>query len=69
LWGELLRIYIKYDSDGNGNMDDGEFTLLLKELLTETSQSALDYVFKNAFRMDINNDSWFVFDEFVISFQ
>jgi hypothetical protein len=50
-------------------MDDGEFTLLLKELLNETSQSALDYVFKNAFRMDINNDSWFVFDEFVISFQ
>lgn len=22
LWGELFRIYVKYDSDGNGNMDD-----------------------------------------------
>ena len=22
LWGELFKIYFRYDSDGNGNMDD-----------------------------------------------
>lgn len=65
LWGELFRIYVKYDSDGNGNMDDGEMTLLLKELLNETSKSELDYVFKNSFRMDANGDNNFVFEEFV----
>lgn len=65
LWGELLRIYNKYDADGNGDMDTREFSLLLKELLEETSQSSLDYVFKNAFRMDINGDTKFIFDEFV----
>lgn len=29
LWGELFRIYVKYDADGNGDMDDQEMTLLL----------------------------------------
>lgn len=68
LWGELFRIYVKYDADGNGNMDDSEMTLLLKELLNETSKSELDYVFKNSFRMDANGDSSFVFEEFAIFF-
>ena len=66
LWGQLFRIYIRYDSDGNGHMDDGEMTRLLKELLNETTKSELDYVFKNAFRMDLNGDKCFVFEEFVI---
>lgn len=65
LWGQLFRIYIRYDSDGNGHMDDAEMTLLLKELLNETTKSELDYVFKNAFRMDQNGDQCFVFEEFV----
>lgn len=62
LWGELFRIYIKYDADGNGDMDDREMTLLLKELLNETTKSELDYVFKNSFRMDANGDNCFVFE-------
>jgi Ca2+-binding EF-hand superfamily protein len=65
LWGQLFRIYIKYDTDGNGHMDNEEMTKLLKELLNETSKSELDYVFKNGFRMDLNGDKNFVFEEFV----
>lgn len=34
---------------------------LLKDLLNETTKSELDYVFKNAFRMDLNGDMRFVF--------
>lgn len=65
LWSELLRIYNKYDANGNGDLERGEFLMLLRELLYDFNQSSLDAVLKNAFKVNMGGDTKFLFDEFV----
>lgn len=66
LWDELKKYFDKYDKGTKGFLNGEELKLFVMEVLNETSQRELDYVFWNIFRADPNANKEFDFFEFVI---
>lgn len=52
IWGELKKYFDKYDIGSKGYLNETELKAFVIEVLQETSQKELDYVFWNIFRVD-----------------
>lgn len=63
LWGGLKNVF---DSVSQGkeviSIPDVEF--VVKTIIKETDQLELDYIFKNLFRLDVDNSGSVTFNEF-----
>jgi hypothetical protein len=56
IWGELKKYFDQYDIGNKGHLIESEIKAFVVEVLHETSQKELDYVFWNIFRVDPNGD-------------
>lgn len=54
IWGELKKYFDEYDQGHKGYLNEAEMKKFVIEVLNETSQRELDYVFWNFFRIDPN---------------
>ncbi len=52
IWAELKKYFDKYDIGSKGYLNEAEIKAFVIEVLQETSQKELDYVFWNIFRVD-----------------
>jgi Ca2+-binding EF-hand superfamily protein len=52
IWTELKKYFEKYDIGSKGYLNETEIKAFVIEVLQETSQKELDYVFWNIFRVD-----------------
>ena len=52
IWGELKTYFDKYDIGSKEFLNEKEVKAFVVEVLQETSQKELDYVFWNMFRID-----------------
>lgn len=52
VWGELKKYFDKYDIGSKGYLNESEIKAFVIEVLQETSQKELDYIFWNIFRVD-----------------
>ena len=52
IWGELKKYFDKYDIGNKKFLNQQEVKAFVVEVLHETSQRELDYVFWNIFRVD-----------------
>lgn len=52
IWGELKRYFDRYDIGSKGYLTEAEVKAFVIEVLQETSQRELDYIFWNIFRVD-----------------
>ena len=52
IWTELKKYFEKYDIGSKGYLNEAEIKAFVIEVLQETSQKELDYVFWNIFRVD-----------------
>lgn len=64
IWSELRALYHHYVK--GQYLQYSELEPLVKQVLHETDESELSYVFWNMFRADPNNDKNIEFEEFVI---
>jgi Ca2+-binding EF-hand superfamily protein len=60
---EIEELFEQNDTDGNGDIDFGEFKALMSELDPQMSQATLDIGFRDT---DTNKDGRINFDEFLI---
>ena len=67
LWGSLKTIYNKV-SNGASDITTSQVEYVVKNIIGETDQLELDYIFKNLFRLDPDNSGGVSFNEFVILF-
>ena len=54
IWGELRKYFDEYDVGRKNYLTDEELKKFITNVLNETSQNELDYVFWNMSRVDIN---------------
>jgi len=66
MWDELKAYFDKYDKGAKTFLREDELKAFVIEVLHETSQRELDYVFWNLFRVDNNANKEVDFTEFVI---
>lgn len=62
IYSDLKALYMHYVK--GEYLQENELELLVKEVLHETAQSELEYIFWNMFRYDPNNDKNIEFEEF-----
>jgi Ca2+-binding EF-hand superfamily protein len=62
IWSDLRVLYMHYVK--GQYLQEDELELLVKEVLHETTQNELEYIFWNMFRYDPNNDKNIEFEEF-----
>lgn len=56
IWDELKVYFDKYDAGKKGFLIETELKAFVVEILQETTQRELDYVFWNLFRVDSNSN-------------
>lgn len=56
MWDELKRYFDKYDQGAKGFLTNQELKAFVVEILNETTERELDYIFWNLFRVDMNYD-------------
>lgn len=56
IWGELKVYFDKYDEGSKGYLTVADLKRFIIEVLHESTQRELDYVFWNLFRIDPNKD-------------
>jgi Ca2+-binding EF-hand superfamily protein len=66
IWDELKAYFDKYDAGAKGFLVETELKAFVVEVLQETTQRELDYVFWNLFRVDSNSNKEVDFLEFVL---
>jgi len=66
IWDELKVYFDKYDQGAKGFLVETELKAFVVEVLQETTQRELDYVFWNLFRVDSNSNKEVDFLEFVL---
>jgi len=66
IWDELKVYFDKYDTGAKGFLLEAELKAFVIEVLQETTQRELDYVFWNLFRVDSNSNKEVDFLEFVL---
>ena len=54
LWANLRKIYDSVSS-GRDNISVPQIEYVVRNIMGETDQSELDYIFKNMFRIDTDN--------------
>jgi Ca2+-binding EF-hand superfamily protein len=54
IWGELKKYFDNYDQGHKGYLQESELKSFAVEVLNESSQRELDYIFWNLFRVDGN---------------
>lgn len=64
IWDELKAYFDRYDADKSGWLTEEEFKAFVKDILCETSQADIDYIFWNIFRIDNNSNKQIEFEEF-----
>ena len=52
IWDELKKYFDRYDSGKKGHLKENELREFVIEILQETSERELNYVFWNLFRVD-----------------
>ncbi len=62
IWGELKKYFDKYDVGSKGHLNEAEIKAFVIEVLQETSQKELDYVFWNIFRVDPDGNKQIEFE-------
>lgn len=65
IWNELRELFNHYLKGGEKTLGRTEVKLLIADVLKEHSQSELDYVFWNYFRLDKDGNDEVEFEEFV----
>jgi Ca2+-binding EF-hand superfamily protein len=66
IWDELKVYFDRYDKGGKKFLNDEELRAFVIEVLKETTERELNYVFWNLFRVDSNLNKEVEFSEFVI---
>jgi Ca2+-binding EF-hand superfamily protein len=56
IWDELKRYFDKYDNGKKGYLAEGELRAFVMEVLQETTERELNYVFWNLFRVDSDSN-------------
>lgn len=56
IWNELKAYFDRYDIGSKGYLNHSDLERFVVEVLHETTQRELDYVFWNLFRLDPNGD-------------
>lgn len=64
LWSGLRTIYNKV-SNGKSDISTSQVEYVVKNVIGETDQMELDYIFKNLFRLDPDGSGGVDFNEFV----
>lgn len=62
IWSDLKALYMHYVK--GKYLQENELELLVREVLHETTQKELEYIFWNMFRYDPNNDKNIEYEEF-----
>ena len=62
IWAELKKYFDKYDKGAKGYLNEAEIKAFVIEVLQETSQKELDYVFWNIFRVDPDGNKQIEFE-------
>jgi Ca2+-binding EF-hand superfamily protein len=65
IWDELKVYFDKYDQGKKGFLNEAELKAFVIEVLNETTERELNYVFWNLFRVDSNANKEVDFQEFV----
>ena len=65
VWGKLDEIFKKY-AGTKPYIEHSELERVVREVLGETSPAEIDYVMKNLFRLDADNNGYIDFPELVI---
>ena len=65
VWNELRELFNHYLKGGAKTLGRNEVKLLIADVLREQSQSEIDYVFWNYFRLDKDGNDSVEFEEFV----
>jgi Ca2+-binding EF-hand superfamily protein len=65
IWDELKKYFDKYDTKSKGYLVESELKAFVVEILQETTERELNYVFWNLFRVDSNANKEVDFVEFV----
>ena len=60
---EIEELFEQNDTDGNGDIDFGEFTTLMRELDPQMPPASLEVGFRD---IDTNQDGRINFDEFLV---
>ncbi len=66
IWDELKKYFDRYDSGKKGFLKESELKEFVMEVLQETTERELNYVFWNLFRVDKDSNKEVEFLEFVI---
>ncbi len=66
IWDELKVYFDKYDQGKKGFLNEGELRSFVIEVLNETTERELNYVFWNLFRVDSDANKEVEFSEFVL---
>lgn len=66
IWDELKVYFDKYDQGKKTFLNEAELRAFVIEVLNETTERELNYVFWNLFRVDSNSNKEVDFPEFVL---
>lgn len=64
LWSSLKKVYDGV-SNGRDDINTVQVEYVVKNVMKETDQMELDYIFKNLFRLDLDGNGGISFNEFV----
>ena len=64
LWSSLKKVYDGV-SNGRDDINTVQVESVVKNIMKETDQMELDYIFKNLFRLDLDGSGGVSFNEFV----
>ena len=63
LWTEIKKVFDAV-SKGNLTITIPQVEFVVKNVIGETDRAELDYIFKNIFRLDVDNNGLIDFNEF-----
>jgi Ca2+-binding EF-hand superfamily protein len=56
IWSELKEYFDRFDEGNKGYLTESDLKNFIIQVLNETTQRELDYIFWNMFRIDPNGD-------------